>query len=166
MMKILRLLLILVFTFISSLSAANDQAILTITGNIAKTNQPDNKTFIFSFDALRQLPNTIVRTKTIWTPTSDFEGPMMRDVLSAVGANANAKEIQITTFDNYPVTIPIEDFNRWEVVLAHTKNGKRLTMASKGPLWIMYPVDKYKSELDNNITRTKIVWAVKSFVVH
>ncbi len=164
-MKIFHLLFAAIMTFTASLSFSNDLDVLTVTGNITKTNQPDKKTFIFSFNELSKLPNTIVHTKTIWTSTSDFSGPLISEILSAVGAHENAKTVEVKTIDNFYVTIPISDFKQWEVILAYSRDGRRLKASTKGPLWIIYPVDKYKSELNNNLTRPKLAWGVKEFVV-
>lgn len=147
-------------------AVAGDDEILKVSGNIAKSNQPDKKSYVFSFAELSKLPTTVVHTGTTWTTVSDFTGPRMTEILKAVGARPNAKVIDVKTLDNYPVTIPIADFSRWEVIMAHSQNGKRLTLDTKGPLWIVYPIDKYPSELDNNLTRTKFPWAVKEIVVN
>jgi hypothetical protein len=165
-MKITQFLFAALIALTSSLSIANDQTILTVTGNITKTNQPNNRSFVFSFDELSKLSNTVVRTKTKWTATSNFAGPMMRDVLNFLGANRDAKNVEVRCHNNFVVTIPISDFKRWEVILAYSQNGQRLTMATKGPLWMMYPIDKYASELNNNLTQSKLAWAVKELVVH
>ncbi|HSY26155.1 MAG TPA: molybdopterin-dependent oxidoreductase [Burkholderiaceae bacterium] len=156
---------LLLLAIVATTAFANDDAILTVSGNIAKSNQPDGKSYVFSFDALRKLPNTTVQTQTTWTTVSDFSGPSIRDLLKAVGASPDAKTVDVKTFDNYPVTIPIADFLKWEVILAHSQDGKRLTLSTRGPLWIIYPVDKYKADLDNNATRSKFAWAVKGLVV-
>lgn len=165
MMKIHHLIFAVLITLTTSFCLANDQAMLTVTGNITKTNQPDKKSYVFSFDELNKSPNTVVRTKTIWTPTSDYKGPLMRNILSIVGANPNAKNVEVKTHDNFVVTIPISDFKRWDVILAHSQNGQRLTLATKGPLWIMYPIDDHKADLNNNRTRPKLAWGVKEIRV-
>lgn len=165
-MKLHHLLIAAFIALTSPFSAADNQAMLTVTGNITKTNQPNKKSFIFSFNELSKLPNTVVRTKTKWTAVSNFSGPMMRDILSAVGANVDAKKVELRCHNNFVVTIPISDFKRWEVILAYSQNDQRLTMATKGPLWIIYPVDQYKSELNNNLTREKFAWGVKEMVVY
>ena len=165
-MKIIHTIFTLLIAFSFQISFADDQAILTVTGNITKTNQPDKKSFVFSFDELNKLSNTVVRTQTIWTPTSDFKGSLIRDILSAVGANPDAKNVEVRTEHNYVVTIPISDFKQWEVILAYSQNGQRLTKMTKGPLWVIYPIDQYKSELNNNLTRTKFAWNVKKIVVN
>jgi len=165
-MKLLQLIFIAVIAFTSSFCLADDQAILTISGNITRTNQPDKKSFVFSFNELNQLPNTVINTKTKWTPSSDFNGPMMRDILRFVGAKADAKKVEVRSHNNFVVSIPISDFKRWEVILAYSRNGQRLSIATKGPLWMMYPIDKYKTELNNNLTRSKLAWGIKEMVVY
>jgi hypothetical protein len=167
-MKILRILLITAWitAFIAPAAFAGDEAILSLSGNISKSNQPDKKTYVFSFADLSKLPSNVIHTKTPWTAESDFTGPTMLDILKAVGANPNAKEVEVKTLDNYPVTLPISDFAKWNVILAHSQNGKRLKPSTKGPLWVLYPLDQYKAELDNNVTRSKLAWAVKGFIVH
>jgi len=150
----------------SSAAFAGDEVLLTVTGNISRSNQADKKTYVFSFRDLTKLPATTIHTKTTWTPESDFVGPTISDILKAVGASPNAKQINVITLDNYPATIPIEEIKKWEVILAHSQNGKRLTLGAKGPLWIIYPIDNYKADLDNNATRSKLAWAVKGFVIH
>lgn len=165
-MKILHLIFAMFIALTSSFCFANDQSMLTVTGNITKTNQPDKKSYVFSFNELNKLPNAVVHTQTIWTAISDFKGPLMRDILRVVGANADAKKVEIRCHDNFIVTIPISDFKRWKVILAHSQNAQRLTMATKGPLWIMYPLDEYKAELNNNLTRSKLAFGVKEIVVY
>lgn len=165
-MKMSRMVSILLcqLALIASTAFAGNNAVLTITGNIEKSNQPDKKSYVFSLQALKQLPHTVVHTKTKWTAESDFAGPTIRDILKAVGAKADAKEVTVQTVDNYPVTIPIADFQKWDVVLAHSLNGKRLP-AAKAPLWVIYPFDAHPAELNNNDTLSKSAWAVKGLIV-
>src|SRR4051794_38123862 len=103
-MKVLYLLFAVLITLTSSFGFASDGAMLTVTGNISKTNQPNKRSFVFSFNDLSKLPNTIVRTQTVWSATSDFNGPMMQDILSAVGTNSDAKKVEIRCHDNFVVT--------------------------------------------------------------
>ena len=63
-------------------------------------------------------------------------------------------------------TIPLQDFDKWEVITAHSLNGKRLPIENKGPLWIMYPIDKYPNDLMNNKTTMKLVWNLTGLVVN
>ncbi len=167
-MKIAKVLLIFAWiaAFFTPAAFAGDEAILSLSGNITKSNQADKKSYVFSFAELSKLPSRTIRTKTPWSAESNFTGPSMLDILKAAGVSADAKEVEVKTWDNYPITLPISDFAKWNVLLAHSQNGKRLKLSTKGPLWIIYPIDQFKAELDNNAIRSKLAWAVKGFIVH
>lgn len=105
-----------------------------------------------------------VHTKTKWTGESDFAGPTIRDILAAAGAKPDAKEVTVQTVDNYPVAIPVADFQKWNVILAQSINGKTLP-ADKAPLWVIYPFDQHPAELNNSDTLSKSAWAVKGLTV-
>ena len=142
-----------------------EKPLLVITGKIAKTNSPDGKSYTFDYAALSQLQPTVIETTTQWTSKAKFKGPLMRDLLKFVGAKADAKTVLVNTLDNYPVTIPVSDFNKWRVVLAYEQDGKRLTVATKGPLWIMYPIDEDPAHLDTHVIAGRLAWAVNAIDV-
>jgi hypothetical protein len=144
--------------------AQSDAKILTISGKIAKTNTPDGK-YVFSLAELQKLGDTTIKSTTRYTEVGDFTGPKIRDILKAVGAKAEATAVSVVALDGYQQTIPLSDFSKWEVIAAHTLNGKRLPIEAKGPLWIMYPIEKYPSELMNNATTMKLVWSLTGLVV-
>ncbi len=148
-----------------SFAQSGDAALLTVSGRIARTNSPDHKVYVFSFADLQKLDNTHITSTTTWEGKAEFDGPRVRDILKAVGAASDATEVAVVAIDGYVKSIPIEDFKKWEVIAAHTQNGKRLTVETKGPLWIMYPNDKYPEDLRNHVTNTKLVWALTGLVV-
>ena len=155
-----KIFLLLLLACISLSIRANDVSILTVTGKISRTNSQDKKAFVFSFDELKKLSQVSIRTQSIWLPESTFVGPKVSDVLAKVGMLPEAKEVAIKSIDNYPIAIPISDFMKWEVIFAHTINNKRLLIDNKGPLWIIYPHDKYPEDLKNNVTNIKSAWSV------
>ena len=145
--------------------AQSDGAILTVSGRIGRTNSADHKSYVFSFAELQKLGDTEITSTTRYVGTAKFTGARIRDILRAVQAPADATALSVVAIDGYQQTIPIADFAKWDVILAHTQNGKRLTVESKGPLWIMYPTDKYPGQLLNDETTSKLVWALTGFVV-
>jgi hypothetical protein len=152
-------------TLVEPAPAQSDNAILTVTGKIDRTNTPDHKSFVFSFDALRKLGDAHITSTTRYVGTAHFDGPLIRDILRAVKIQPGATEVSVVAIDGYQKTIPISDFSKWDVITAHTQDGKRLTVESRGPLWIMYPNDKNPTELLNNETTTKLVWSLTGLVV-
>ena len=144
--------------------AQSDAKILTISGKITKTNAPDGK-YVFSFADLQKLGDTKIKSTTRYTEVGEFAGPKIRDILKAVGVKPDASAVSVVAIDGYQQTIPLQDFDKWEVITAHSLNGKRLPIENKGPLWIMYPIDKYPDDLMNNKTTMKLVWNLTGLVV-
>jgi hypothetical protein len=144
--------------------AQDDAKILTVSGRIGRTNSADKKQYVFSFGELTALGNTTITSTTRFAGHATFVGPTVRDVLKAVQAAGDAAFVAVVAIDGYQQRIPIPEFAKYDVVLAHTMNGKRLTVETKGPLWVMYPNDKHK-ELVGNATLSKLVWSLTGLVV-
>lgn len=164
-MRMFRLLIALALVALTTSTFAADKPLLVVTGKIAKTNSADGKSYTFDYAALSQIQPNIIETTTQWTSKARFKGPLMRDLLKFLGARPDAKTIQVSTLDNYPATIPISDFTKWRVVLAYEQDGKRLTTATKGPLWIMYPIDEDPEHLDTHLIAGRLAWAVNAIDV-
>lgn len=145
--------------------AQSDAAILTVTGKIGRTNTPDHKGYVFTFADLKKLGDVHITSTTRYVGTAHFDGPLIRDILKTVRPLPGATVVSVVAIDGYQKDIPITDFSRWDVITAHTQDGKRLTVESRGPLWIMYPNDKNAGELLNNETTTKLVWSLTGLVV-
>jgi hypothetical protein len=80
---------------------------------------------------------------------------LVRDLLEAVGAHGS--EVAAVALNDDVVTIPMDEFSRYPVLLALKMNGEYLKIRDKGPIWIVYPRDQY-SELRNPMTDKKWVW--------
>ena len=150
-----------------SLSLAADPAavLLTVTGNIQLAKAAAGNKVTFNFKELSALATTSIRATTNYSGNAEYTGPLMKDVLAKAGMPATAKAVILVGLDGYQIRVPVSDFVKWEVVLAHTQNGKRLEIENKGPLLVMYPNDKYPKELRNHATNIKQVWALVSVKV-
>ncbi|HET9641766.1 MAG TPA: molybdopterin-dependent oxidoreductase [Burkholderiaceae bacterium] len=163
----------LLFAAVTVLTAAqpatcfgqSDATILKVSGRIGRTNSPDGKSYTFSIAELQKLGDVTIKATTRYTRTADFTGPRLRDILQVVQAAPDATGIDVVALDGYQQTVPITDLKKWDVILAHTQGGKRLTVATLGPLWIMYPIDNYPAELNNNEITSKLVWSLTGIVV-
>jgi hypothetical protein len=140
--------------------ATSDSEFLVVTGKITRGETVEGtKVYKFSraeFDKLRQVT---IRTGTSWTPgQSEFRGPLMRDVLAAVGAAGTS--VEAVAVDDYIYKIPVSDFTRYDVILASTMDGHPLLPDKYGPLWIIYPRDQFPGELKNAVADAKSVWQI------
>lgn len=143
-------------TYAKDLPKPTGKVVLEISGSITNTNRDG----VAAFDAgmLDAIGRHVVTTSTVWTERGahDFEGVLMRDVLKAVGATA-ATTVMAKALNDYQVEIPVADFQRYDVILASSMDGKVLTARDKGPLWIVYPRDKHGELADERIDQ-RWVW--------
>ena len=135
--------------------------ILTISGNITKTNNGNKAEF--DLEMLHALGTRAMSVTTSWTDgTQEFSGVLMRDLLAAVGATG--KTVEAIALNDYTYGINIEDFSLYPVILATKLNGKILKIRDKGPLWIVYPLDKFTEVQQDSIER-RMVWQLRQLTV-
>ena len=134
--------------------AASSDAILTVTAS-----QPAAVTVDFDLAALQQLPHHTIATSTPWTEgVSSYEGVLMRDLLHQLGVSGAT--VKLIALNDYAVTIPAADFDKYDVVLAYARDGQAMSVRDKGPLWIIYPLDGHP-ELNDEDTHSKMIWQVR-----
>lgn len=114
--------------------AQDGQVILEINGNIEQSAS-------FTLAQLQALGLTTLATSTAWTDgIRQFEGVLARDVLATVGPIAS-DYVRARALNDYQADIPISDFFDFDVILAWSMDGQKLSRRDKGPLWIVYPRD-------------------------
>ncbi|MCC8396635.1 molybdopterin-dependent oxidoreductase [Paraburkholderia sp. MMS20-SJTR3] len=136
---------------------------LDVEGKIANTNDAAHRVYHFNEAQLLALPTHTITTATTWTPRSTFTGPLLADILKAVGASGT--EIEFRTFDDYTYTVPVSDCARYGVIVAYAMNGQRLKLSDFGPLFLIYPRDAFPDELKGALGDSKFVWQIKALVV-
>ena len=128
--------------------------LLEISGSIDCTNRGD--TAVFDRPALERLPQHTLKTHTVVTDgVKTFRGFLMRDLLDEVGAHGESALAH--ALNDYVVEIPLKDFSRFDVLVATSMDGDRLTARDKGPLWIVYPRDEH-AELQDIRYDYRWVW--------
>lgn len=99
---------------------------------------------------------TTVRTSTPWSEaTHEFEGVLLGSLLKALGASGTS--MRSRALNDYEVDIPIEDVQRYKVLIAWSCDGISLTRRDKGPLWLVYPWSDHP-ELNNSATKQRSIW--------
>jgi hypothetical protein len=139
-----------------------DTVILEVSGNVAA----ENSTTVAKFDRkmLESLPQIKIATNTPWTEgTTEFEGPLLRDVLEQTGITGT--ELIAVALNDYDIEIPVADAFTYPVILAIRMNGKPMRVRAKGPIWVIYPWDDY-SELRSETYYQRSIWQLRSLSVH
>lgn len=138
-------------------NACPEDALLSITG-LVNPNRPDGS-FSFNEEDFLKLGTVKLVTTTAWTSRSEFVGPGLSSVLRAANVSPKAKEMRFYAIDAYEITIPITDVAKYKPVMAHTQNGVRLTIPTRGPVFLVYPRDQHP-ELLNIKGQAQFVWMV------
>ena len=144
-----------------ALSPATGKVILTVAGKIQDKNKAD--TAEFDLAMLEKLPQKTFSTMTPWDKNPiKFTGPLLRDVLAAVKAQGST--IKALALNDYTTSVPVDDANRFDVILAHRMNGEPIPVKTKGPLFIVYPFDS-KKELQSTVYYGRSAWQLKSMTI-
>ena len=133
MLKTISVLFISVFLSVGNLWAEGIEApkgkvILTIAGNIEKTNV--NDTAQFDLQMLLAFKQHQINTKTPWTQgINKFEGPTINDLISYVAGEGQA--ISATALNGFRIMIPMVDVTNYPVIVALKRNDEILSVRKK-----------------------------------
>lgn len=148
-------------TPLEPLPAPTGKIVLSINGRVVNLNAGSDA--VFDMPMLMALQPHMVRTETPWTEgAQEFEGPLLRDILAQAGADG--AHIKASAVNDYSVIIPMEDVMKYDVILAHTRNGIPMRLRDKGPLWVIYPWHEHP-ELRNEVYYARSIWQARRLVV-
>jgi hypothetical protein len=118
-----------------AVTAAADPVILIVDG---KTG--DGKPISFTLSQIEAMGVAKIVTHTPWHDGQvTFEGVPMAEFLAKVGAKGDM--VNALALDKFSAEMPIADLVKYHAVMAYKTNGKIMTIADKGPLFIVYPYD-------------------------
>ncbi|GAU85534.1 hypothetical protein BIWAKO_05482 [Bosea sp. BIWAKO-01] len=144
-----------------TLAAPTDKVILTISGKISVTNSGD--TAQFDRAALEAMGLMTIETNTPWySGPQKFEGISLDKLMKSVGAKGDT--VQAIALNDYTTEIPLEDFAKYNVILALKRNAEYMPIRDKGPLFIVYPYDS-NPELRSQKFYSRSAWQVSKLIV-
>lgn len=135
--------------------------ILVISGKIANTNVGD--TAQFDRDMLEALGLQTVETTNPWYDGRvRFEGVSIDKLMTVVGAKGT--KVTAVALNDYVSSLPMEDFRKFNVILAMKRDGNYMAVRDKGPLFIIYPYDS-DPQLQSQTYYTRSAWQVARLIV-
>ncbi|OGB29121.1 MAG: hypothetical protein A3F78_15150 [Burkholderiales bacterium RIFCSPLOWO2_12_FULL_61_40] len=144
-----------------ALPPATGKVILTISGKVGEKNAPHAA--VFDLAMLQKLPQQTFTTMTPWDKRPiQFTGPLLRDVLAA--AKASGSTIKALALNDYQTRIPVQDAQKYDVIVAHQMNGEAIPVKTKGPLFIVYPYDT-QAELRSTVYYERSAWQLKAMTI-
>jgi hypothetical protein len=155
------LLAVMGAAYAASLAAPAEKPILTISGKIAVTNKGD--TAEFDRAMLESMGLVTVETSTPWHEGKvKFEGVSMDKLMKLVGATG--QRVVAVALNDYSTEIPMEDFGKYNTILAIKRNGEYMPVRDKGPLFIIYPYDS-NPDLRTQTYYARSAWQVSKIIV-
>jgi hypothetical protein len=145
---------------LAALPKPSGRVILTIKGSLGAGHGPSAD---FDDGMLAALPQRTLRTRTPWHEgVKEFTGPLLRDVLGAVGGQGTT--IRAVALNDYKVDVPFDDARSIDVVMARLLDGRPMAVRDKGPLFIIYPFDD-RPELRTPQYFSRCAWQLRSIEI-
>lgn len=142
----------------SALDLPEGPVVLSLSGRLRRPNR--GAVAVFDMAMLERLPQTSFTTRTPWyAQARRFTGPLLRDVLSAVGNHGSL--MRAGALNGYRVDIPVDDAQRYDLLLARLLDDKPMPVRDKGPLFIIYPFDQHAS-LRNTLYFSRCAWQLNA----
>ncbi|QKN80500.1 molybdopterin-dependent oxidoreductase [Scandinavium goeteborgense] len=137
-------------------SRPTGKVLLTLSGNIENTNEAGKA--VFDLASLEKLGMVSFQTTSPWYDgRTTFTGIPLQKLMDYVGAKGSV--VKVTALNDYTTEIPLNDFKKFNVILALKINGEYMRIRDKGPLFVVYPYDSIP-ELNNQIYYSRSAWQV------
>lgn len=135
--------------------------ILTVEGQINISN--NGLEAHFDLAMLEALPKAVVKTANPWEAgVTTYEGVALAVLLSAVQANGTV--IKITALNDYDAEIDVADVKSTGAILAYRRDGVRMLVREKGPLFVVFPFTEHPL-LQTEQRYAQSVWQVARITV-
>ncbi|MDY0870958.1 molybdopterin-dependent oxidoreductase [Dongia rigui] len=153
MIRLISALILGLSLLASGVACAQEDPVLTVDGAIGK-----GPSMAFTMAQLDALTQTEIKTKTPWHDgVHVFTGPKLRLVLDTV--EAKGSNITAHALNDYSADLPVEDADKYGVILATRMDGELLPVRDKGPIFIIYPYDS-DPVLQHDVYYTRSVWQI------
>lgn len=144
--------------FIFSFSLPASEKVLL---NVYSVSESTNKQYTLT--QLLQLPQHDIDTKLPWTSENNiYTGPYLADVLQA--AQVKGQWLRFDALDYYNVSLNYQSIKKFNPILALKQDGKLLTIRTKGPIWLILPVNQH-TELNAAIYNDYMIWHLVKIAV-
>ncbi|MFC7407959.1 molybdopterin-dependent oxidoreductase [Hydrogenophaga atypica] len=89
-----------------------------------------------------------------------WQGVSLRLLAQRMGATPG-HDLRLAALNDYAVTVPWSDLERYDPIVAHQRNGVPLSVREKGPLMLVYPFDAHPT-LDTQQYLNRSIWHIQA----
>lgn len=123
-----------------------------------------NRQAVCDIAALRALPQRELVTSLptgLGPPGAHrWQGVSLRLLAERMGGTPG-NDLRLTALNDYAVTVPWSDLERYDPIVAHQRNGMPLSVRDKGPLMLVYPFDAHPT-LHTQRYLNRSIWHVQA----
>lgn len=149
---------LLLVSVLAGVAQAADEVVLSVDGRI-ESDQPVD----FTLEDLRALGVERIETTTPWHDGKMvFEGVSLAALMAHVGAKGDS--LTGIALNDFYTELPLSDAADYDVIIAYRANGSDLTVRDKGPLFVIYPFDRFP-ELRNELYYSRSIWQLRRLTV-
>lgn len=136
--------------------------LLEVSGSLSFTNTHHGMQF--DREMLLSFRQVKIITSSPWeSGINTYVGPKVSDIFERVGASGS--EVRVTALNGYKVTISEKDIRQYDFIIALSKNGEKLTVRERGPLFLIYSFDDHPDAFLEHYLNRKTVWQVSELIV-
>ena len=122
------------------------------------------KSAAFSLEELLAMPQTTVVTKNDYVDAATrFQGPLLSSILELLEID-RSETLKMVALNDFASEVPASDAYDFTVILAVLRDGERMSVRDKGPIWVIYPMDD-NPELQDEAYNGRLVWQLKEISV-
>jgi len=126
-------------TLLAGCTAAPGEALLTVKGDIGKTNSGNN--YIID-QATFDSESVELTYNDPWMGDGlKYKGILLRDLADLVKAGSGVKTISLVATDGKAFDVAMADAQKYDIMLARWVDGQLLTEENGGPVKVAYPDD-------------------------
>ncbi len=140
-----------------------DKAIIKITGKVNNLNSEGAILMdLASLEQLREVTYSI-KEDPFDKKSVTYQGVLWQDLLELWDVDKDAETLLITALNDYSISMSIEDFWSYPIVMALRLDGVYIQPDKYGPAMMVLPIDHYK--FDPSYIRHNWIWQIKSIEV-
>ncbi|MCF8480577.1 MAG: hypothetical protein K9H25_09110 [Rhodospirillum sp.] len=118
---------------------------------------PDPDVHILDLSELNSFVQTEITTTTPWTERATYSGPLVHEVLKRLGLTGAT--ITAVGADGYRADYSWSEGEKYQPILATTRNGASMPFREQGPIWLLFPFDDTPA-IRNDEWYFRAVWQV------
>lgn len=120
---------------------------------------------VFTLRDLQAMPGVTLRARGPSDDrVSDWHGVPLSRLLERLPGARHPTELHLRALNDYSVVIPTSDIERYQPVIAYSRDGQPMAVEAYGPLFLMYPFDTH-AELRVQKYYNRAIWQLSDIYI-